>query len=51
VRTIRRKYLRLLLIYSDKKEGDEFLNHIVRATGDESWASFVNAETKGQSKQ
>jgi hypothetical protein len=29
----------------------EFLNHIVRVIGDESWVSFVNVETKEQSKQ
>jgi hypothetical protein len=28
-----------------------FLNHIVRATGDATWVSFVNVETKEQSKQ
>jgi hypothetical protein len=33
------------------KEGYEFLNHIVPATGDETWASSVNVETKEQSKQ
>jgi hypothetical protein len=33
------------------KAGDEFLNHIVRVTGDETWVSFVNVETKDQSKQ
>jgi hypothetical protein len=33
------------------KDGNEFLNPIVRATGDETWVSFVNVETKGQSKQ
>jgi hypothetical protein len=33
------------------KDGDEFLNHIVRVTGDETWVSFVNVEIKGQSKQ
>jgi hypothetical protein len=32
------------------EDGDEFLNHIVRVTGDETWVSFVNVETKGQSK-
>jgi hypothetical protein len=31
------------------KGGDEFLNHIV--TGDETRVSFVNVETKEQSKQ
>jgi hypothetical protein len=33
------------------KDGDEFLNHVVRVTGDETWISFVNVETKEQSKQ
>jgi hypothetical protein len=33
------------------KNGDEFLNHIVRVTSDENWVSFVNVETKEQSKQ
>jgi hypothetical protein len=33
------------------KGGTEFLNHIVPATGDEAWVSFVNAETKEQSKK
>jgi hypothetical protein len=33
------------------KDGDEFLNHIVRVTDDETWVSFVNVETKEQSKQ
>jgi hypothetical protein len=33
------------------KDGDEFLNHIVQVTGDETWVSFVNAATKEQSKQ
>jgi hypothetical protein len=31
------------------KGGDEFLNHNV--TGDETWVSFLNVETKQQSKQ
>jgi hypothetical protein len=30
---------------------EEFLNHIIQVTGDETWVSFVNAETKEQSKQ
>jgi hypothetical protein len=30
---------------------NEFFNHIVGVTGDESWISFVNVETKEQSKQ
>jgi hypothetical protein len=33
------------------KDGDEFLNQIVRVTADETWVSFVNVETKDQSKQ
>jgi hypothetical protein len=33
------------------KDGDEFLNRIVQVTGDETWISFVNVETKEQSKQ
>jgi hypothetical protein len=31
------------------KDGDEFLSHIVPVTGDETWVSFVNVETKEQS--
>jgi hypothetical protein len=31
------------------KDGNEFLNHILRVTGDETWVSFVNVETKEQS--
>jgi hypothetical protein len=30
------------------KDGDEFLNHVIRVTGDETWVSFVNVETKEQ---
>jgi hypothetical protein len=33
------------------KDGDEFLNHIVRVTGDETWISFANVKSKEQSKQ
>jgi hypothetical protein len=32
------------------KVSHEFLSHIVRVTGDETWVSFANAETKEQSK-
>jgi hypothetical protein len=32
------------------KDGDEFLSHIVQVTGDETWVSSVNVETKEQSK-
>jgi hypothetical protein len=31
------------------KYGDEFLNHIIQVTGDETWVSFENVETKEQS--
>jgi hypothetical protein len=33
------------------KVGDEFLNHVVRVTCDETWVSFMNVETKEQSEQ
>jgi hypothetical protein len=33
------------------KDGDEFLNHVVRVTGHKTWVSFVTVETKEQSKQ
>jgi hypothetical protein len=33
------------------KDDDEFLNHIVQATGDEPWVSFSNVETEEQSKK
>jgi hypothetical protein len=33
------------------KDGDEFLNHFRRVTGDKTWVSFENVETKEQSKQ
>jgi hypothetical protein len=33
------------------KDGDEFLKHIVRVICGETWLSFVNDETKEQSKQ
>jgi hypothetical protein len=33
------------------KDGDEFPNHIVRATGDETWVSSMYVGTKEQSKQ
>jgi hypothetical protein len=32
------------------KDGNEFPSHIVQVTGDETWVSFVNVETKKQSK-
>jgi hypothetical protein len=33
------------------KDGDECLNRIVPVARDDTWVSFVNAETKAQSKQ
>jgi hypothetical protein len=30
---------------------EEFLDHIIQVTSDETWVSFVNVETKEQSKQ
>jgi hypothetical protein len=33
------------------KDGNEFLNHIVQVTGDETWVSFVNVEAKEQLNQ
>jgi hypothetical protein len=30
------------------KNGNEFLNHIIQITGDETWLSFVNVEIKEQ---
>jgi hypothetical protein len=33
------------------KDGDEILSHIVRVRGDETWVSFVNVETKEQTKR
>jgi hypothetical protein len=40
----------LLLLERYHKDGDESLNHTVQVTGDKTWVSFVNAETKKQSK-
>jgi hypothetical protein len=33
------------------KDGDQFHNHIVRVTGDETCVLFVNVKTKEQSEQ
>jgi hypothetical protein len=33
------------------KDDNEFLSHTVQETGDETWVSSVNVETKKQSKQ
>jgi hypothetical protein len=43
----------LTLTFSEQyyKDGNEFLSHIIRVTGDETQVSFVYVETKKQSKQ
>jgi hypothetical protein len=43
----------LALAYLEQyhKDGNQFLSHIVRVAGDETWVLFVNVETTGQSKQ
>jgi hypothetical protein len=33
------------------KYGEEYLNHIAQITGDGTWVSVVNVETKEQSEQ
>jgi hypothetical protein len=42
-----------LVFFSERyrKDGYEFLDQIVRVAGGETWVSFVNVETKEQSKQ
>jgi hypothetical protein len=49
VHETQRMALALTLLEQYHNDGDAFLNHI--ATGDEKWVSFVNVETKEQSKQ
>jgi hypothetical protein len=46
-----RMALALTLLERYHTDGDEFPNHIIQVTGDETWVSFVNIETKEQSKQ
>jgi type IV secretory pathway VirD2 relaxase len=41
----------LTFLEQHHKDDDEFLSHIVQETGGETWVSFVNVETKEQSKQ
>jgi hypothetical protein len=33
-----------------RKDGDEFLSHIIRVVCDKTWVLFVNVETKEESK-
>jgi hypothetical protein len=53
VRTERREWFPSALAFLGRypKDGNGFLNHIVRVTVDEARVSFVNVETKEQSKQ
>jgi hypothetical protein len=53
VRTKRREWSASVDFFLERyhKDGYEFLSHIVRVTGDETWVSFVNVETNEQSKQ
>jgi hypothetical protein len=46
-----RMALTLTILERYHKGGNEFLNHIVRVIGDETWVYFVNVETKEQPKQ
>jgi hypothetical protein len=41
----------VVLLKRYHRDGDVFLSHIVRVTDDKTWVSFVNVETKEQSKQ
>jgi hypothetical protein len=45
---MQRMALALTLTFLEQyhKDCDKFLNHIVQVTGDETWVSFVNVETK-----
>jgi hypothetical protein len=46
-----RKASALTFLERYHKDGNEFLNYIIRVTGGETWVSFVNVKTKEQSKQ
>jgi hypothetical protein len=50
VRKTQRMASALTILERYHKVGDEFLNHIIRVIGDETWVSLVNVETKEQSK-
>jgi hypothetical protein len=49
--TQNRKWIWLWLLEQYHRAGDAFRNHVIKVTGDETWASFVNVEFKEQSKQ
>jgi hypothetical protein len=49
--TTRREWLPFRLPRATPQDGDEFLDHVVRVTGDETCVSFANVETKERSKQ
>jgi hypothetical protein len=38
------------ILWRYQKDWDEFLNHIIPVTGDKTWISLANTETKEQSK-
>jgi hypothetical protein len=48
VHKMQRIALSLIFLEQYHKDGNEFLNDIIRVTGDETWVSFVNVETKEQ---
>jgi hypothetical protein len=41
----------LTFLERNHDDDSEFVNHIIRVTGDETWVSFVKVETKEQSNQ
>jgi hypothetical protein len=53
LRKTQRMGLALALTFLEQyhKDDVEFLSHFTRVTGDETWISFVNVETKEQLKQ
>jgi hypothetical protein len=48
---MQRMALALTFLERYHKDGDEFLHYTVQVTGDETWVSCVNVETKEQAKQ
>jgi hypothetical protein len=47
----KRMYSTLTFVERCHNDGKNFFSHIVQATDDETWVSYVNVETKEQSKQ